>query len=223
MEEYIPREKNDEIDNEWTDSLEKLVRTWGENSIAYSWMHNRANRYYNNFHTYLNTTQIALAGVAAFGTFVNVECNSYLSWTLGGLAAGSAIFSSFISFNKFEEKHIQHKNASAKFKGFADDIRYHLALSRENRQNCNEFIKDCKEVYDSLISLSPPIPESIEKKYKIKFGKYNISHPEIVDNLVHIKIEGNPTPPDNNDNPKLKKIVSKWKAEKKDIQKKDFK
>ena len=35
MEEYIPREKTDEIDNGWTDSLEKLVRSSGKNSIAY--------------------------------------------------------------------------------------------------------------------------------------------------------------------------------------------
>jgi|AntRauTorckE6833_2_1112554.scaffolds.fasta_scaffold03107_9 hypothetical protein len=223
MEQYIPRTEIIDSNNNWTNSLEHLVRKWGENSKGYSWIHNHISIKYHNYHNYFNVTQISLAGLASLGNFSNVECTSYLAWSLGIISMGSFIISGVITFKEFNDNSILHKDASSKFKGLAGDIEYQLSINRLNRQNGEEFISECKEVYDSLIANSPRIPDWAIEKYKKKFGKSNISHPEIVDTLEHIKIEGNPTPPSDDDQtPKIRKIVTKWKSEK-NISKNDFK
>lgn len=206
-----PEKENVDKDNNWSNGQEKLVRQWGEQAKSYSWMHNYVSTKWNNFHNGMNITQITLAGSASLGNFSNVECTSSLAWGLGLLAMGSFIFSGIITFKDYKGLATFHKRSSSKFKGLSGDIEYQLSLKRENRQNGSEFMAECKEVYDALTLEAPLIPEWAIEKYNKLFKNSKLSKPEITNNLEHIIIEGNPSPPDSA--VKMKKMVNKWKSD----------
>lgn len=176
------------IKNKWNTSQEKILQDWGEQCKSLSWMHYQASKKYKKYNTRLNIASIILSGIAGTGSFINVECDSYLSLTLGTLAMLSSISIASNQFLKFNELYVKHKQSSNKFLGLANEIEYQMAFERENRQEPSKFIEDCKKLYDTIISESLDVPDSIIEKYNKTFTNSELTKPQIANGVYVIDI-----------------------------------
>lgn len=181
-------ESNEMKETEWNDNQEKLLQDWGEQSNSLSWMHYHASKKYKKYNTRLNILSIVLSGVAGTGAFINIECNSYLSMSLGVLSMITSISVATNQFLKYQESYIKHKQSSNKFQGLANEITYQLSFERENRQSPVNLIKDCKKLYDTIISESLDVPEDIINKYNNTFKDSELTKPQIANGVYVIDI-----------------------------------
>jgi hypothetical protein len=148
----------------WSPDKELLLRAYAEEAQVCESMHRRSMFRYK---TYLKCFRIPLICISAINGGVQLLSESFpahRSVIIGCTAATSILVSllgSVMSYLKLGELFSNHKTSRVLWQKLFDTIRYQLALSRDNREDGDEFLHRCRTEYRKLIDISPPIDKTV--------------------------------------------------------------
>jgi hypothetical protein len=177
--------------NGWTKEQEKLMADWSDIAMCYRWLHNRSEGYYQNMNFVITIPVIILStltGTANFGLTSIVgndpTLQKYANLAIGGVSIITGILSTLGNFLRFAQLMESHRVASVSWGKFQRLVAVELALHPNDRLDCQDFLKICRQDLDRLIEQSPPIPEFAVKEFDRKFGRIrDIKKPDICNNL----------------------------------------
>lgn len=177
--------------NGWTKEQEKLMADWSDIAMCYRWLHNRSEGYFQRMNFAITIPVIILStltGTANFGLTSIVgddpTLQKYANLAIGGVSIITGILSTLGNFLRFAQLMESHRVASVSWGKFQRLVAVELALHPNDRLDCQDFLKICRQDLDRLIEQSPPIPEFAVKEFDRKFGRIrDIKKPDICNNL----------------------------------------
>lgn len=185
----------------WHPQQEYILKTWGEQSSCYRFMHNKAFQKYKKMSLRFTLPIIIISTVTGTANFAQetfpFSWKQYAPAVIGGANLFSAILTTILQFLKVNELMESHRVSSIQYGKLSRIIRLKLTLPvYERNQSGSEFVDYCWNEYDRLIEQSPPIPKNIVKRFQLDFPEsnviskhgffsakksYNIFRPEIID------------------------------------------
>lgn len=179
----------------WTRKLEDYFSSTGERAHCLSWAHQRAEGLYAYRRTFIDLPVIVLSGVTGFmsvGSTTMFEGNEKLaSVALGAVSLFVGLLNTAGAYFAWAKKSEAHRIAALQYSKLYRFIAVELALPREERTAPAEFLKYCKEQYDRLSEISPPLPEITVNEFKSRFkggDLKDISVPEQMNGLEPIYV-----------------------------------
>ena len=97
----------------------------------------------------------------------------------------SAILMSFQKFLRSTENAELHSRYFSIFSSYSRKIALELTLNPEDRRECVDFCKQCKDDYDKAVAESPQIPDRIILLFKKEFPNEK-NKPEVANGLFHL-------------------------------------
>jgi len=178
----------------WTTEIENLLAEFGEVSLCYQYLHSFSQRKYKRkYHHY----QIPIIVLSTLTGTANFAADSYIpddykqgfSAGVGTFNIAAGIMGTLLAFLKYAEIYEGHRIAALAWAKLSRTIKIELALHRDRRKPCRDFLKICRSEYDNLMESSPSIDLDIIHSFNKKFeGKYdNVRKPVIVNGLREIK------------------------------------
>lgn len=204
------RRSNYIIVNNWSQKKEKLLKYWQEECRLYTWLYTQNVEYYQKINSRLSIINILLSVVTG-ATLLNNSSNSdgvnpHLVLAFGLISVVSSFLQGIRQFLDLESKISLNMVTSRQNSAIVIDIEEQLNLSREERINGNEFLKNIKTRKNEIIQNAPIISRSrwTQLKRKIKMGEgINFFNETIFKNylentveLVDLKLD---TSPDNSE------------------------
>ena len=188
---------------EWHTNLEEYLKSVGEKSYGYSYLHKKAQVMYNRRHGMLElpvivfTSVLGALGVGKDSMFADEMLASQIIGFSTLAVAVISTMSSYFSYAKLAEA---HKHASLNYNKIFRLVHIELSLPREERLNASALLKIAvRDEYENLQKESPLIPEKIIKKFKVLSKKPNyegIAKPSEANGLEAIEIyQSHHTPP----------------------------
>tara|TARA_Y100000389_G_C17430210_1_gene502113 strand:+ start:815 stop:1486 length:672 start_codon:yes stop_codon:yes gene_type:complete len=176
----------------WSDSLENVLKMWGEKAAGNRELHLNSVRHWKKVSSYFSIPLIFLTTITSVSTFsaVNYEDYEYWMYAAGTVNLIAAFLTSLNKYLKPEEKIQAHYQSARAFGAFYRKIVLEMSLSRTNREPTNILTKWAKNEYDKLIMDSPILPNKIINIYK-SLHTNNINTPDIILNDFTIHINRN--------------------------------
>ena len=194
--------------NGWTYEQEKLLAEWADIAMCYRWLHDRAEKHYK-YANYLITIPViilsTLTGTASVGLSSvvgdNLNAQKYAQLGIGGVSIITGILSTLGNYLRFAQLQEGNKNAALTWSKFHRMIRSELSLHPDRRQDCQDFLKHCRNDLDRMLENAPEIHASAIEEFNRKIGSINdFKVPNIIDNLEKTEIF-------TNDNLRLKQLA----------------
>lgn len=158
----------------WHVQQEKILKTWGEQSACYRYMHYKSYEKYKRLSMGFTLPIIVISTVTGTANFAQQTFPK--SWqalapvVIGGLNLFSAILTTVLQFLKINELLESHRVSSIQYGKLSRSIRLQLTLpAYERSQGGDVMIENCGAEYDRLIEQSPPVPNSIILKFEKTF------------------------------------------------------
>jgi hypothetical protein len=179
--------KQPNVPKKWHPQQEKILKSWGESSSCYRYLHFQSYLKYKQMNMKFTLPIIVISTITGTANFAQetfpVSWQQYVPLGIGGLNLMAAIATTVLQFLKANELMEAHRVASVAYGKLSRDIKLELGLPiLDRKMNGSDLINRCSSDYDRLIEQSPPIPGDIldqfTKQYK---GIDNIDKPEIVD------------------------------------------
>lgn len=177
----------------WTPEKEQLLKDWAQQSLGYAWMHERAAKNYNSWHTLLSVPAVVLSGgvgVSVLGVDNATSTSKLVQATVSLFTGGLISLQAFLKYEKTAEQHMQMYR---QFVSFHSDIITELALPRVERHMSVQYINDLKKKWKEMIRIAPTIPSSIIDDFSNKMKQFsNISKPFLTfpgEEVFEIKID----------------------------------
>jgi hypothetical protein len=140
--------------------------------MKFSWLHNKESQRYSKINTYLNISNIAITSISATTiTSTNslkdipIEITNVITITFSALLIVSTVINSIQQAFNYEKIAENHRTASFKYLGLANNIKRIIALDKDNKKCSMDFFKLSSNDYDNLLNNSPFISESSYKEY----------------------------------------------------------
>ena len=178
----------------WTTEIENLLSEFAEVSLCYQYLHGFSQRKYKKKYHHLQIPIIVFSTLTGVGNFA---VDSYIpkdfqhgfTAVVGGFNIFCGILGTLLAFLKYAELYESHRISALAWAKLSRTIEIELALHRERRKPCRDFLKVCRSEYDNLMESSPSIDLDIIQSFNKKFeGKYkNVRKPVIVNGLREIK------------------------------------
>ena len=188
---YIALQKSRQIKKKyiaqtWNSNEEDILQVWAEKASGWAWLHDKSQRFYlqqSNIFTYpsiiLNTVS---GGIGFLGKSENF---GYLPYIIAVMNIISAILMSFQKFLRSTENAELHSRYFSVFSSYSRKIALELTLNPEDRRECIDFCKQCKDDYDKAVAESPQIPDKIILLFKKEFPNEK-NKPEVANGLFHL-------------------------------------
>jgi len=186
----------------WTKNLEEYLKTIGEKSYGYSYLHKKCRLYYSNIHSRIQLPVIVLTsflgalGVGNATIFKNHE--EIASQIIGFATLSVAILSTLSTYYNFAKMSENHKHTGLKYSKIFRLIHIELSLPKTERISPQVLLKlAVRDEYEELQKTAPLIPSSVIKQFKILANKeayLNISKPSESNGLESIEIYITPPP-----------------------------
>lgn len=154
----------------WNENNEKLIKEIGETCKIHKLMHlemaHKYNKLYNSY-MYSGILLGPLAGTLS-GIGLSLDCSKHqlisLASTLFGFISG--IVMAIVKFGTFDEISNANKQAAARYTSLENNIRRHLSLYRDERNEPYEYLEWLTQKFDDLFNDAPLISTEICKKYE---------------------------------------------------------
>ena len=158
----------------WYEEQVNILKRWGEQSSCYRYMHYRAYEKYKKSSMRFTLPIIiisTLTGTANFAQETFPESwKSFVPVGIGGMNLIAAIMTTILQFLKINELMESHRVSSVHYGKLSRSIRLQLTLPPlERSHNGSEFVDFCNQEYDRLIEQSPPVPNSILRRFEKEF------------------------------------------------------
>ena len=167
----------DDYNAEWNDQHEKILVEWADKAICYRWLHSKSRIKYNNKNTWFTIPVIIMSTLTGTANFaidrIPVEYKGWYTVGVGSVNIFAGILTTIQQFLKISELNEAHRISSISWDKFYRNIKLELAKSREERMPAFQMLKMSKEEFDRLMETSPPISESIIKRFNETFSGGN--------------------------------------------------
>ena len=155
----------------WSPQQEQILKTWGEASACYRYMHNHAFLIYKKQNMHFSLPVIILSTVTGTANFAQSSFPESIQGgvpaVIGGMNLIAGLIATIMQFLKINELMENHRTAALGHGGLSRNIRLQLALPRDERSKEGlKFVDECKSIYESLLEQSPPIPKEILKTFE---------------------------------------------------------
>jgi hypothetical protein len=107
---------------------------------------------------------------------------------VGGVSLIAGMVTTIANFLQYAQGMEAHRSAGISWGKLQRKISVELALPRNQRENCMDFLLVCRSELDRLIESSPTIPKDVINSFEHTFKNVKISKPEVCDNLETTKI-----------------------------------
>lgn len=170
----------------WNDYHETILKSWGEQSACYRYMHHRAFLMFKKLSLRFNLPVIVLSTITGTANFAQSTLPASIQPAapsiIGGLNLIAGLIATIMQFLKIQELMENHRTAALGHGNLSRNIRLQLALPREERKKEGlKFVEECKTTYDSLLEQSPPIPKHILLNFEKEYPRdSNFTKPEIL-------------------------------------------
>jgi len=158
----------------WHVQQEKILKTWGEQSACYRYMHYKSYEKYKQLSMGFTLPIIVLSTVTGTANFAQKtfpeSWQSLAPVCIGGLNLFAAILTTVLQFLKINELLESHRVSSIQYGKLSRSIRLQLTLPvYERGQGGDTMIEMCGAEYDRLIEQSPPVPNEIIQLFEREF------------------------------------------------------
>jgi hypothetical protein len=170
----------------WSPQQEQILKTWGEASACYRYMHNHAFLIYKKQNMQFSLPVIVLSTITGTANFAQSSLPTSIRGAapavIGGLNLVAGIIATIMQFLKISEMMEGNRVASLQYGKLSRTIRLELTLPIEERScDGSTMIDTCRAEYDKLIEQSPPIPYFVIQAFEKQFPDDNgIFKPEIM-------------------------------------------
>ena len=188
-------QSKDKVKRIWHPSQEKILKTWGEASACYRYMHNHAYLVFKKQSMRFTLPVIILSTITGTANFAQSSfpenMRSSAPAMIGGLNLIAGIIATIMQFLKINEMMEGCRVASLQYGKLSRTIRLELSLPIQERScDGSTMIETCRAEYDRLIEQSPPLPYAIiqafEKQFPddSEFFKPEIMHIQPIDMFI---------------------------------------
>ena len=158
----------------WHPQQEKVLKSWGEQSACYRYMHFKAYQRFKNMSIRFTLPVIVLSTITGTANFAQdtfpVAVRPYAPLVIGGLNLIAAIMTTIAQFLKVSELTESHRVSSVDFGKLSRSIRLQLSLPVfERANNGGEFLELCRGDFDRLVAQCPSVPNKVIKSFEQKF------------------------------------------------------
>ncbi len=167
MDEQPPKEeKRKKGPRVWHEQQEKILKTWGEASSCYRFMHNKAYQRYKKLSMRFTLPIIVISTITGTANFAQsifpAAWVAYVPLVIGAFNLIAAIMTTVLQFLKVNELMESHRVTSIQYGKLARNIRLELAMPlTERKHDGYNMVEICRSEYDRLIEQSPPVPKGI--------------------------------------------------------------
>lgn len=171
----------------WHPQQEKILKSWGESSSCYRYLHFQAYLKYKQMNMNFTLPIIVISTITGTANFAQetfpASWQQYVPLGIGGLNLVAAIATTVLQFLKANELMEAHRVASVSYGKLSRDIKLELGLPvLDRKMSGSDLINRCSADYDRLIEQSPPIPGDILDKFNNQYKSMdNFDKPEITD------------------------------------------
>ena len=150
----------------WHEQQEKILKSWGESSACYRFLHNRAYQRYKKQSMNFTLPIIVISTVTGTANFAQSifppAWVSYVPLVIGAFNLIAAIMTTVLQFLKVNELMESHRVTSIQYGKLARNIRLELTMPlTERKHDGYNMVEICRAEYDRLIEQSPPVPKGI--------------------------------------------------------------
>jgi len=192
------RIKRKYIAQTWNIQEEEILQSWAERASGWAWLHDKSHRYYHLQSDRLTYPSIILTTMSSGLGFIGATTWIYMVYIIATMNIIAAICMSFQKFLRSTENAEIHTRFSSIFSSYTRKIALELTLNPEDRRDCIDFCKMCKDEYDKAVAECPPVPDNVIALFKKTFPNEK-NKPEIANGLFHFtnyKKKRNSTGPD---------------------------
>ena len=177
----------------WGDSEEELLAEWADKAACYRWLHDRTEKKFRGYNMAFTIPVIILStltGTANFGmsSIFPPDLQPVAQLGVGAVSLIAGIVTTVANFLQYAQGMEAHRSAGISWGKLQRKISVELALPRNQRENCMDFLLVCRSELDRLIESSPTVPEDVIAAFEHTFKAVKISKPEICNNLEKTKI-----------------------------------
>jgi hypothetical protein len=177
----------------WNAQLERILASEGERALCFMWMHNRSEKRYSKFTSYIALPVIVLSTlngfVSAAGGTITDDPRT-LSVAVGVVSMGVGVLNTLTSYFSWAKRAEAHRMVALQYSKVHRSIMLELALPREERIRANDMLKMVRDQLDRLHETSPQVPDAIIADFRKHFADTTpeVSKPEITNGLDPIDI-----------------------------------
>ncbi len=189
-----PRNIEDDALESWSEEIEDLLSEFGEVALCFQYLHSFSQRKYKKKYHHFQIPIIVLStltGTANFAvdSYIPKDYQHGFTAVVGGFNIFCGILGTLLSFLRYSEIYEGHRISALAWAKLSRNIEIELALHRDKRKSCRDFLKVSRAEYDNLMEGSPSIDLDVIQMFNKKFeNKYpNIRKPIIVNGLREIK------------------------------------
>ena len=142
----------------WDVSVERLLQKYCDEAQTREALHRRSYYKYKKLTTCFSLPVICLSALSGSFQFLSKgypRAEQYIVTGTATISILTSIISAVAAYLKLGESKAAHEQASNQWLLFYNELKHQLALSREKRQDADEFLTNCKTQYDRLFELSP--------------------------------------------------------------------
>ena len=189
---FIKKEDIKKI-SEWGNSEEDLLATWADKAACYRWLHEKTEKRYSRRNMGFTIPVIVLStltGTANFGlgSIFPENMQGAAQLGIGGVSLLAGIITTVANFLQYAQGMEAHRGAGVSWGKLHRKISVELALPRQQRESCMEFLLVCRSEMDRLIEQSPTIPDEIIYEFEKTFPNIKLSKPEVCNHLEVTRI-----------------------------------
>jgi len=162
----------------WHEQQELILKSWGESSSCYRYMHNLAFLDYKKSNMRFTLPIIVISTITGTANFAQsvfpTAWVAYVPLVIGAFNLIAAIMTTVLQFLKVSELMESHRVTSIQYGKLARTIRLELAMPlTERKHDGYNMVEICRSEYDRLIEQSPAIPKKILLRFESEIS--NIS------------------------------------------------
>ena len=155
----------------WHTQQEKILKTWGEASSCYRYMHNKAYQKFKKLSMRFTLPIIVISTVTGTANFAQTtfpkSWMAYVPLVIGAFNLFAAIMTTVLQFLKVNELMESHRVTAIQYGKLARNIRLELAMPlTERKHDGYNMVEICRSEYDRLIEQSPPVPKDVLLRFE---------------------------------------------------------
>lgn len=176
----------------WGSQIEKVIADEGEKALSWAFLHQHAQKKYNQLDIWINIPIIVLStltGTASVGSESLFNGSSIAPVIIGLVSLLVGVLNTLSSYFGWAKRTEGHRLCGIQYEKYHNFIRIELSLPRDERIAPSEFLKIIKEGFERLAETAPQIPDSVIAMYRSRFGNnHELSKPTIANGMDKIEI-----------------------------------
>ena len=175
-------------------ALEKLIGEEAERCNGNAWLHTRAEAYYSLRNSCIALPTIILSTLVGFlsGSSSSIFAGepTAASIGIGCVSLFTGIISTVGNFYGFAKLSEGHRIAAIQYAKLSRFLSIELTLPKSERIAARDILRITKDNVERLLEISPSVPSSIIRSYKIEFRDKHpdVAHPEKTSGLRKVFI-----------------------------------